>query len=120
MHSDPKLTERLRVSTKVGPLKERVMFGGVAFFLNGNMCVGVYHQDLILRIGEEQAEPALKKSHVSPMDITGKPMRGWVKVAPPGCKTKRQLDSWIAKASQFVGELPMKKSKPATTRKKKK
>lgn len=118
MHSDPKLTERIRLSTKGGPLKERVMFGGVAFFLNGNMCVGVYHKDLILRIGEDQAEPALKKPHVSPMDITGRPMRGWVMVTPDGCKTRHQLDGWIARAQKFVGELPAKKTK--ATRKKKK
>ncbi len=119
MHSDPKLTERLRVSAKDGPLKERVMFGGVAFFLNGNMCVGIYHQDLILRIGEDQAELALKKPHINPMDITGRPMRGWVMVAPPGCKTKRQLDGWVATAQHFVSTLPIIKKPTARLKKKK-
>ncbi len=118
MHSDPELTERLRQSAKDGPLKERVMFGGVAFFLNGNMCVGVYHKDLILRIGEDQAVQALKKTHVTPMDITGKPMRGWIKVAPAGCKTKRQLDDWIDKAVRFVNTLPRKQKSTSLKKKK--
>lgn len=118
MHSDPKLTERMRLATKDSPLKERVMFGGVAFFLNGNMCCGIYHKDLILRVGEEQAAQALEKPHVTPMDITGKPMRGWVKVVPIGCNTKRQLESWINKASIFVNTLPPKHNSASPKKKK--
>ncbi len=119
MHSDLKLTERLRSAAANSPLTERVMFGGVAFFLSGNMCCGIYHDALVLRIGEEQAEKALNKPHVRPMDITGKPMRGWVMVDPPGCKTMRQLDGWVAMATAFVGDLPAKKQ-PARGLKKKK
>lgn len=119
MHSDPKLTERLRRAADNTPLTERVMFGGVSFFCQGHMCCGIYHESLVLRIGEDQADKALKKPHVRPMDITGKPMRGWVFVDPPGCKTKRQLDGWVDKAVTFVSSLPSKK-KPATGRKKKK
>ena len=119
MHSDPKLTERLRRAADSAPLTERVMFGGVAFFLNANMCCGIYHDSLVLRIGEEQAANALKSPHARPMDITGKPMRGWIMVNPKGCATKRQLDGWIDKAITFVSTLPPKK-KPATGRKKKK
>lgn len=119
MHSDPKLTERLRSTAANSPLTERVMFGGVAFFLNGNMCCGIYHESLVLRIGEEQAQKALNKPHARPMDITGKPIRGWVMIDPTGCKTKRQLDGWVAMAAAYVGDLPAKK-KPTSTRKKKK
>ncbi len=119
MHSDPKLTERLRRAADKSPLTERVMFGGVAFFLNSNMCCGIYHEFLILRIGEAQAEKALKKPHARPMDITGKPMRGWIMVAPEGCATKRQLERWIDKAITFVNNLPPKNT-PASPPKKKK
>ncbi len=119
MHSDPKLTERLRRTAEHGPLNERVMFGGVAFFLNGNMCCGIYHKDLVLRIGEDQADSALKKTHVRPMDITGKPMRGWVMVDPKGCATKQQLDAWVDKAASFVGTLPAKTKLPSVRKKKK-
>lgn len=124
MHSDPKLTERLRLVAEEHDLAERVMFGGVAFFLNGNMCVGVYHEFLILRLGEDGAIEALFKKDVRPMDITGKPMRGWVMVGPDGCKTKRQLDAWVAQAATFVAGLPTKTKRGTkrtqTTPKKKK
>jgi TfoX/Sxy family transcriptional regulator of competence genes len=112
MHSNPKLTERLRAATTDQPLEERVMFGGVAFFLRGNFCVGIYHDLLVLRLGEEQAEHAIFRPHVVPMDITGKPMRGWVMVKPSGCRTKPQIESWLEKAIAFVSTLPVKQ-KPA-------
>ncbi|MEZ6190713.1 MAG: TfoX/Sxy family protein [Phycisphaerales bacterium] len=116
MHSDPKLTERLRPVAEDQGLDERVMFGGVAFFLGGNFCCGIWHDRLILRLGEEGAIEALFKKDVHPMDITGKPMRGWVMVGPDGCKTKRQLDTWVAQAATFVAGLPAK-TKRATKRK---
>jgi TfoX/Sxy family transcriptional regulator of competence genes len=119
MHSDPKLTERLRRAADKAPLTERVMFGGVAFFCRGNMCCGIYHQSLILRIGQERADLAMKKPHVRPMDITGRPMRGWVMVEPKGCATRRQLDGWVDRAVTFSSSLPAKKQ-PTTERKKKK
>ena len=109
MHSDPKLTDRLRRVATERPLTERVMFGGVAFFCHGHMCCGIYHKLLILRIGEEAAIRAMKRPAVRPMDITGKPMRGWIMVEPDGYQTSRQLKSWIDKAEKFVMTLPRKK-----------
>ena len=111
MHSDPKLTERLRPAAAGHGLAERVMFGGVAFFLHGNFCCGIWHDRLILRLGEDKAIEALFKKDVRPMDITGKPMRGWVMVGPDGCKTKRRLDDWVNEAANFVRTLPKKGKK---------
>jgi TfoX/Sxy family transcriptional regulator of competence genes len=117
MHSDPKITERIRQAVQGSKLDERVMFGGAAFFLKGNFCCGVYHDLLVLRMGEEHAEEAIFRPHVVPMDITGKPMRGWVMVKPAGCRTARQLETWLGQAVTFVRTLP---AKPATTKKPKK
>lgn len=108
MHSDPKLTERLRRLAEPRGLEERRMFGGVAFFHRGNMCVGVYHQQLMLRLGEEAAERTLKRKHVSPMNLTGKTMRGWATIDPPGTARKAQLEQWLDLALGFVDTLPAK------------
>lgn len=118
MHSDPKLTERLRDALAGTPLGERVMFGGVAFFLRGNFCCGIWHDMLVLRLGIERAEEAMFRKHVVPMDITGTPMRGWVMVKPAGCRTRKQLDSWLALARDFVGTLPAKTKKVGVRKKK--
>jgi hypothetical protein len=60
------------------------MFGGIGWMLNGNMCVGVYKDWLITRVGEQTAVVLCNEPYVKPMDITAKPMKGWTMVAPGG------------------------------------
>jgi TfoX/Sxy family transcriptional regulator of competence genes len=58
------------------------MFGGIAFTVSGNMTVGVIRDDLIVRVGLENYEAALGKPDVDLFKPTGKPMAGWVTIAP--------------------------------------
>lgn len=87
---------------------EKKMFGGVGFLLNGNMLVGVWKDSLIVRLSPELAEKALKKEHVRPMDITGKPMKGWLLIEPEGMEQDESLADWIEQARSFVKTLPKK------------
>jgi hypothetical protein len=109
MPSDPKLVGRLR-SLLAGrsDIEQRKMFGGVAYLLNGNMCVGVHKDWLIARAGERAAAPLLERAHVRPMDITGKPMKGWIMVGPDGLKRKADLLRYVDAALTFVECLPAK------------
>jgi TfoX/Sxy family transcriptional regulator of competence genes len=77
------LAERIRqaLARKRG-VEEKKMFGGVGFLLHGNMLVGVWKDSLIVRLGPEEGDEALKEAHVSEFDITGGSMKGWVLVAP--------------------------------------
>ena len=84
------------------------MFGGICHLLNGNMFAGVYKDYLILRLGEKGAKKALKLNHIRPMDITGKPMKGWVMVGQAEIKNERELEEWLKKARKFVKTLPVK------------
>ncbi|MBI4006001.1 MAG: RNA methyltransferase, partial [Gammaproteobacteria bacterium] len=49
MSYDSGLAERLAkvISSRFG-LKEKKMFGGIGYLLNGNMCVGIYNDWLII------------------------------------------------------------------------
>ena len=42
-------------------------------------------------------------------DITGRPMTGWVMVAPEGIENVQDLRSWVRQAAKFSGSLPAKK-----------
>jgi len=84
------------------------MFGGICHLLNGNMFCGVHKDFLILRLGREKAENAMKLPHVRPFDITGKPMKGWVMVAEDGFKTDDELKNWLNQTRKFAETLPMK------------
>jgi hypothetical protein len=109
MASDPKLVGRLSSMLVGRPgVEQRKMFGGVAYLLNGNMCVGVHKNWLIVRAGERGAAPLLERAHVRPMDITGKPMKGWIMVGPDGLKKRADLLRYVDAALSFVEGLPAK------------
>ena len=87
---------------------DKKMFGGVCHLLNGNMFCGVYKEFLILRLGKEKAEDALKLPHSRPFDITGKSMTGWIMLAEDGFKSDNELKDWLDQARKFVKTLPAK------------
>ena len=84
------------------------MFGGIGFLLNGNMLVGVWKDSLIVRLGPDLGDDALKEPHVKEFDITGRAMKGWVLVEPGGVENDDQLNGWIQRAVKFVGKLAAK------------
>ena len=103
------LVERLRTISKASfaQLEEKSMFGGVGFFVQGNYAYGG-RQELIVRVGPERYEAALAQPHVREMDITGRPMKGWVMVDMPGIETEEQLKAWMQQGVDFAGQLPSK------------
>jgi TfoX/Sxy family transcriptional regulator of competence genes len=87
---------------------QKKMFGGVCYILKGNMFCGVYKDSLILRLGEDRAKRALTLPSVSPFDITGRPMKGWVMVGQAGFRSDEDLKRWLTEARDFAGHLPPK------------
>lgn len=103
------LAERVRpLMRRRKGFSEKKMFGGVGYLLSGNMCVGVWKEFLILRVGPESYEAALSDPHTREFDITGRPMRGWVMVEPAGIVAEEDLLEWIDQAVKFVRTLPAK------------
>jgi len=103
------LVERIRhVLSRRRGITEKKMFGGVCFLLNGNMLVAVWNDSLIARVGAEQAKIALSELDVREMDLTGRPMKGWVIVEPDGIDSDQQLTRWIDLSMTFARTLPAK------------
>jgi hypothetical protein len=109
MAFDEALAERIRqaLARKRG-IEEKKMFGGVGYLLNGNLLVGVWKDSLIVRLGPEKGDDALKQPHVSEFNITGRSMKGWVLVAPEGVENDDQLGGWVQQAVKLVTKLPAK------------
>ena len=109
MPFDPILAERMRQGfLGRSGASERKMFGGVGFFVFGNMCCGVWKDLLVVRLSAEEGSEALNEPHTRPMDITGKPMKGWIFVEPEGHKDDSDLMQWIDRAYAFAALLPKK------------
>lgn len=109
MHSDPKLVARVEAATRNWrKLTPKKMFGGMAWLLNGNMCVGVWHGSLVVRCDPTEWSQHLKRQYVREMDITGRSMKGWLLVEPPAIRTATTLTRWLEIARTFVSTLPSK------------
>jgi hypothetical protein len=86
---------------------ERPMFGGLTFMVGGHMCCGVNKDELIVRLKPADIDAALARPHARPMDLTGRPMRGFVTVAPDGLKGPA-LSRWVALAIANAAAMPAK------------
>jgi len=62
------------------------MFDGLTFILAGNMCCGVNHDDLILRLDGKTAAADLNSPHVRAWDFMKRPMKGMFAVGPQASK----------------------------------
>jgi TfoX/Sxy family transcriptional regulator of competence genes len=111
MPYDEDLADRVReqLSDEDG-VTEKQMFGGLAFLLRGNMAVGLSGSgELMARVGPDGTEAALAEPHTRLFDMTGRPMRGWILVAPEGVSTARQLGAWVHRGLEFARTLPPKR-----------
>ncbi len=108
MAYDEALAERVRDRlSEAAAVTQKRMFGGLAFLTWGNMTVGVFGDDLIVRVGPDSRDAVLAEPGVRPFDLTRRPMRGWVLVAG-AVLDDDELDRWIARARGYVATLPPK------------
>ncbi len=98
---------RSRIGNHPG-LTEKEMFGGIAFMIDGNMAVGVSGDDLMVRVGKDAHDQAVAKPGARIFDLSARPMRGWIVVAPEGLATDAALDAWVDQGVAYAETLPPK------------
>ncbi len=109
MAYDEGLAQRVTELLEEKPgFKEKKMFGGVCYLLNGNMACGVLNEDIIVRVGPEKYEDFLKLPHTRKFDITGRAMKGWVMVSYGGHESDEELSEWVQLGTNFALSLPPK------------
>jgi TfoX/Sxy family transcriptional regulator of competence genes len=108
MPHDPHLADLMRQAfTGRRGITEKKMFGGYCWMLHGNMLCGVEVGRYMFRVGKALEAEALAQPGAGVMDITGKPMAGFVWVDADAA-LERDLHWWIDFASRYVGSLPAK------------
>ena len=109
MAYDTALASRVRDLLGENPeITEREIFGGIAFLLSGNMAVGVSRDELMVRIDPDDYDEALAMTGVRAFDMTGRPMRGWILVAPEATAELADLQQWVETGFDFAATLPPK------------
>jgi hypothetical protein len=116
MAYDQKLAARVReLFAARDNVAERPMFGGLTFMLGGHMCCGVNRDELIVRLDPAEEDAALARPRARPMDLTGRPMCGFVTVRPEGLAGPA-LKRWVGRAVAYAEALPPKQSSRTGTR----
>ena len=92
-------------------LTETRMMGGFGYFLNGNMCIGIHKDTLMIRVGQQTAERIIQQPLVREMDFTGKVMKAWATVESGAIKTDQKLIEFCQLSIDFVSSLPAKENK---------
>jgi TfoX/Sxy family transcriptional regulator of competence genes len=110
MPYDEDLANRLRdLLTDEEGIAEKKMFGGLAFLAHGNMAVAASHTGgLLVRVDPADTDACLAGPHVAPMEMGGRTMDGWIRVAPEGVRSKRELVAWVKRGVTFAKTLPVK------------
>jgi hypothetical protein len=109
MAYDESLSQRIGelIKGKTG-FTSKEMFRGIAYLLNGNMCVGVHKNELIIRYDPEKTAEIKTDKNIHSFDMTGRSMKGWSLVTSEGVKGDG-LKKWFDLSFSFSKSLPPKK-----------
>ena len=122
MAYDEYVLERVRehLTQKVS-FEEKKMMGGLCFMVNDKMCIGVDVDKqganrLMCRLDPDDYLHLLEKPGASPMDFTGRPLKGYVFIADFAFEEEQDLAYWLDLALAFnpKAKASKKRKKKAT------
>ncbi len=107
---DDDLAHRIREVLQDEPrLTEKKMFGGLAFLLGGHMAIAASGQGgILVRADPAQSDQLVNSTKAEIAVMRGRPMKGWLRVAPEHLRTKRQLTKWVDVGATCARSLPAK------------
>ncbi len=76
--------------------------------IHGNMAVGVNGDELMVRVGKDAHDEAEALPGARAFDKSGRPMNGWISVAPEGFASESDFGAWIDRGVAFADSLPPK------------
>ena len=96
---------------------EKNLMGGLCFMVKGGMCCSVSGKGgLLVRVDIEAMDRVLLEPHVAPMEMGGRVMRGFVRVAPEGYRTEADLRKWVERGVNAAAARPPKKGRSKAKR----
>jgi TfoX/Sxy family transcriptional regulator of competence genes len=100
-------------ATKDFYCESRKMFGGLAYFVNGNMFTGVHQSVMFLRLSAADQTSIMKEfDEVAPFEpLPGRAMREYVAIPESVFSDAGMVHAWLTKSYTYVSSLPAKQKK---------
>ena len=76
-------------------IEEKTMFGGIAFMVNGKMCVNVSGEDLMCRFDPNLQVEVSERLGYRTMVMRGKELKGYCYVDSTGFSRKEEFEYWL-------------------------
>ncbi|HEV2403385.1 MAG TPA: TfoX/Sxy family protein [Candidatus Saccharimonadales bacterium] len=110
MAYDEHLAEQIRNQLGLAvDVTEKKMFGGLAFLINGNMCIAASGQGgLLIRVDPKKTNKIISSNAGAEiMIMRGKEMLGWLRIRNRDLGEK-ELANWVKLSTSFARSLPKK------------
>jgi TfoX/Sxy family transcriptional regulator of competence genes len=107
---DEELAARIRELVASEPaLTEKKMFGGLAFLVGGNMAIAASGEGgLLVRVDPDESEALVSRTNATPMEMRGRSMAGWLRVASEDARAEGELAAWVGRGVTYARSLPAK------------
>ena len=100
-------------------VERRKMFGYPCAFLNGNMFMGVFQEQIFIRLSAEDRDAFLDLDGARGFEpVEGRIMREYVIVPDWMMERGDELRGWIERSEDYVSSLPSKRGRGVKTGKK--
>ncbi|HEY2355760.1 MAG TPA: TfoX/Sxy family protein [Gaiellaceae bacterium] len=109
MAFDAELADRIRALLGDRADDEQKIFGGLAFMIGGNMAVAASSNGgIIVRVDPAESEELVATTPAELMEMRGKTMHGWLRVAPEHLAYDTALAPWVERGIAYASSLPPK------------
>lgn len=112
MGYNSQLADRVRQYLQRFPdlhVQEKNMFGGLAFMVNGKMCVNISNNRLMCRFDPAIEEELSRQQGYEPMLMRGKVYRGYCYVVQEVLRTSKDLTYWVDQCIAFNSKAQISK-----------
>jgi TfoX/Sxy family transcriptional regulator of competence genes len=108
---DEELAARIReLVADEANLSEQKMFGGLGFLVGGNMAVAASGQGgILVRVDPEESDSLVATTAATPMEMRGRQMAGWLRVAAEDVAAEDELAEWVERGTAYARSLPPKR-----------
>lgn len=105
-----RVREHLSKISKIN-IEEKKMFSGLAFMVNGKMCINISDDSLMCRFDPALQDEVAEKRGYEPMIMRGKELSGYCYVSTEGFKTKKEFEYWLKLCLDFNDKAVSSKTK---------